>query len=363
MAQASLIDDLLLAAHRHQASDLILKAGDRVRMRIHGRVITVSPDKVPPPATELVRAMIEHTLRERSPKPDLNALHHLDYHYSLANVAHFRMHAFRTDGRWGLVARLLPQRIPSFEELHLPPVIRQIAEYRYGLVLMAGATGSGKSTTMAAMLNHVIQTRPVHAVTLEDPIGYRYETHHKGTVTQREIGVDVSSYEQGLMDALREAPDIIVAGEARSREVLQLALTASETGHFVMATVHATTAIGALQRVMNAFSLDEQDAIRERLADALRAVIVQKLLPRKDGKGRIVAVEVMIKNSVIKHFILDPNRWREIPRAMEEGRTLYGSQTFDQHLQELVEQGLVDYEEALANAVFPEDFAMRMGRE
>ncbi len=363
MAQASLIDDLLLAAHRHQASDLILKAGDRVRMRIHGRVITVSPDKVPPPEAALVRAMIEHTLRARTPKPDLDALHHLDYHYSLANVAHFRMHAFRTDGRWGLVARLLPQRIPSFEELHLPPVIRQIAEYRYGLVLMAGATGSGKSTTMAAMLNHVIQTRPVHAVTLEDPIEYRYEVHHKGTVTQREIGVDTPSYEQGLMDALREAPDIIVAGEARSREVLQLALTAAETGHFVMATVHATTAIGALQRVMNAFALDEQDAIRERLADALRAVIVQKLLPRKDGKGRIVAVEVMIKNSVIKHFILDPNRWREIPRAMEEGRTLYGSQTFDQHLQELVEQGLVDYEEALANAVFPEDFAMRMGRE
>ncbi len=358
----ALIDDLLLAAHKHKASDLILRAGDRVRMRIHGRVVTVSPDKVPPPSPQLVRAMIDHALKGGD-HPSLDALHHYDFHYSLENIAHFRMHAFKSHGTWGLVARLLPQRIPSFEELRLPPVIQQIAHYRHGLVLVAGATGSGKSTTMAAMLNHLIQHRPVHAVTIEDPIEYRYATHHPGTVTQRELGHDVESYEQGLLDALREAPDVIVAGEARSREVLQLALLASETGHFVMATVHATTAIGALQRVMGAFALDEQDAIRERLAEALRAVIVQKLLPRKDGQGRIVALEIMIKNSVIKHFILDPNRWREIPRAMEEGRTLYGSQTFDQHLEELVREGLVEYEEALAHAVFPEDFAMRLGRD
>ncbi|RME84494.1 MAG: PilT/PilU family type 4a pilus ATPase [Zetaproteobacteria bacterium] len=358
----ALIDDLLLAAHKHKASDLILRAGDRVRMRIHGRVVTVSPDKVPPPSPQLVRAMIDHALKGGA-HPSLDALHHYDFHYSLENIAHFRMHAFKSHGTWGLVARLLPQRIPSFEELRLPPVIQQIAHYRHGLVLVAGATGSGKSTTMAAMLNHLIQHRPVHAVTIEDPIEYHYATHHPGTVTQRELGHDVESYEQGLLDALREAPDVIIAGEARSREVLQLALLASETGHFVMATVHATTAIGALQRVMGAFALDEQDAIRERLAEALRAVIVQKLLPRKDGQGRIVALEIMIKNSVIKHFILDPNRWREIPRAMEEGRTLYGSQTFDQHLEELVREGLVEYEEALAHAVFPEDFAMRLGRD
>jgi len=363
MARPDLIDDLLLAAYKHKASDLMLRANDRVRMRIHGRVVTVSPDKVPPPTPEQMRAMVEYTMRDLPNPPQLQAVRHHDYHYSLENIAHFRMHAFRSQGHWGLVARLLPRRIPNFDELRLPPVIQQIAQYRNGLILMAGATGSGKSTTMAAMLNHLIQHRPVHVVTIEDPIEYRYETHHKGTVTQRELGVDVESYEQGLLDALREAPDVIVAGEARSREVLQLALLAAETGHLVMATVHATTAIGTLQRVMNAFTLEEQDAIRERLADALRAVIVQKLLPLKTGEGRIVALEIMIKNSVIKHFILDPERWREIPRAMEEGRTLYGSQTFDQHLQELVEQGLVEYEEALANAVYPEDFAMRMGRE
>ncbi len=363
MADWHLIDDLLLAANKHGASDLILRTNDRVRMRIHGKVITVSPDKVPPPTRDNIIDMIRHLARHVPDAPEVESIHSFDFHYSLENVAHFRMHVLRTNNNFGIVARLIPQKIPGFDELHLPPVIREIANYRNGLVLMAGATGSGKSTTMAAMLDHVIRQRPVHVVTLEDPIEYRYGTTHRGTVCQRELGRDVLSYAQGLNDALREAPDIIVAGEARDREVIQLALMAAETGHLVMATVHATTAIGTLQRVMTAFGLDEQDAIRERLAENLRAVIVQKLLPRKDGKGRIVALEIMIKNSVIKHFILDPDRWREIPRAMEEGRTLYGSQSFDQHLQQLVEEGVVDYEEALANAVFPEDFAMRMGRD
>ncbi len=363
MADWHLIDDLLLAANKHKASDLIVRTGDRVRMRIHGRIVTVSPDKVPEPSRDQVIEMIRHLTRQVPNTPDIESIHNYDFHYSLENVAHFRMHVMRTNNNFGIVARLIPQKIPGFDELHLPPVIREIANYRNGLVLMAGATGSGKSTTLAAMLDHVIRQRPVHAVTLEDPIEYRYETHHKGTVCQRELGRDVLSYAQGLNDALRETPDIIVAGEARDREVIQLALMAAETGHLVMATVHATTAIGTMQRVMTAFGLDEQEAIRERLAENLRAIIVQKLLPRKDGKGRIVALEIMIKNSVIKHFILDPDRWREIPRAMEEGKTLYGSQTFDQHLQQLVEQDLVEYEEALANAVFPEDFAMRLGRD
>ncbi len=363
MADWHFIDDLLLAANKHKASDLLVRTGDRVRMRIDGRIVTVSPDKVPEVTREQCIEMIQHMSRDVPNAPDIESIHNFDFHYSLENVAHFRVHVLRTNNNFGIVARLIPQKIPGFDELHLPPVIREIANYRNGLVIMAGATGSGKSTTLAAMLDHVIRQRPVHAVTLEDPIEYRYSTHHKGTVSQRELGRDVLSYAQGLNDALREAPDIIVAGEARDREVIQLALQAGETGHLVMATVHATTAIGTMQRVMTAFGLDEQDAIRERLAENLRAIIVQKLLPAKSGKGRIVALEIMIKNSVIKHFILDPDRWREIPRAMEEGRTLYGSQTFDQHLQQLVEQDLVEYEEALANSVFPEDFAMRMGRE
>jgi len=212
------------------------------------------------------------------------------------------------------------------------------------------------------MLNHMIQQRPVHAVTLEDPIEFRYSTVHKGTVSQREIGMDVSSYKQGLLDAMRESPNIIVAGEARGRDEVKLALQASETGHLVMATVHSTTAIGTMQRIIGSFGSDEQKGIRERLAENLRAIIVQKLLPTKNGKSRVVALEIMVKNSVIKHFILDQDYWSEIPRAMEEGHTLYGSQTFDQHLQQLVENDLVDYGEAVLNAVFPEDFAIRLGR-
>ncbi|MDX8408204.1 MAG: PilT/PilU family type 4a pilus ATPase [Mariprofundaceae bacterium] len=363
MADWHLIDDLLLAANKHRASDLLVRTGDRVRMRIDGSIVTVSPDKVAEQTREQVIEMIQHVSRLVPDAPEIESIHNFDFHYSLENVAHFRMHVLKTNDNFGIVARLIPQKIPGFDDLHLPPVIREIANYKNGLVIMAGATGSGKSTTLAAMLDYVIQQRPIHAVTMEDPIEYRYSTHYKGTVSQRELGRDVLSYAQGLNDALREAPDIIVAGEARDREVIQLALQAGETGHLVMATVHATTAIGTMQRIMSSFGLDEQDAIRERLSENLRAVIVQKLLPAKSGKGRVVALEIMIKNSVIKHFILDTDRWREIPRAMEEGKTLYGSQTFDQHLQQLVEDGLVDYEEALSNSVFPEDFAMRLGKE
>lgn len=363
MADWHVIDDLLLAAHKHKASDLVVRTNDRVRMRIHGKMVTIAPDKVPEQSRDQVIEMVSHLTRSVPGIGDIEEVKNLDFHYSLENVAHFRMHVMRTNNNFGIVARIIPQNIPGFDELKLPPVIREISNYRNGLILMAGATGSGKSTTMATILDHIIEHRPVHVVTLEDPIEYRYSTTRKGTVCQRELGLDVMSYAQGLNDAMREAPDIIVAGEIRDRETIQLALQSSETGHLVMATVHATTAIGTMQRVMSAFNLNEQAAIRERLSENLRAIVVQKLLPKKDGSGRIVALEVMIRNSVIKHFILDPDRWREIPKAMEEGSVLYGSQSFDQHLQKLVESDQVEYEEALASASFPEDFAMRMGRE
>jgi len=363
MADWHLVDDLLLAAHKHGASDLIVRTGDRVRMRIHGSVVTISPDKVPQPTREQVIDMIKHLIRNVPGEEEIEAVKSRDFHYSLENVAHFRVHVMRTNNNFGIVARIIPQNIPGFDELRLPPVIREICNYRNGLILMAGATGSGKSTTLAAILDHIIEHRPVHVVTLEDPIEYRYSINRKGTVCQRELGLDVMTYAQGLNDAMREAPDIIVAGEVRDRETIQLALQSSETGHLVMATVHATTAIGTMQRIMSAFNLNEQDAIRERLSENLRAIIIQKLLPKKEGKGRIVVLEVMIRNSVIKHFILDPDRWREIPKAMEEGSVLYGSQSFDQHLQQLVESGQIDYDEALANASYPEDFSMRMGRD
>jgi len=362
MADWHVIDDLLLASNKNGASDLIIRTDDRVRMRINGSVVTVSPDQIPVQNREQVKGMIQHILRNHHTPLDIEAHKSLDFHYSLEDVAHFRIHMMRTNGDFGLVARIIPKNIPTFDALHLPPVIREISEHRNGLVIIAGATGSGKSTTMAAMLQHIITNRPVHVITIEDPMEFRYSTDQKGTVCQRQLGEDVSSYSDGLSDALREAPDVIVAGEARDREVIQLALQASETGHLVMATVHATTAVGTMQRLMSSFALDEQDAIRERLGQNLRAIIVQKLLPTKDGKGRIAALEILVCNSVIRHFILE-NRFEDIPKTMEEGSTMYGSQSFDQHLQKLVEQDVVVYEEALANSVKQEDFVMRMGRD
>ncbi len=362
MSDWHMVDDLLLAANKHGASDLIIRTDDRVRMRINGSIVTISPDQIPVQSRDKVKEMLEHMLREHHVAVDVEQHKSLDFHYSLEKVAHFRVHMMRTNGDFGIVARIIPKKIPSFEDLHLPPVIREITESRNGLIIIAGATGSGKSTSMATMLDHIISNRPVHVVTIEDPMEFRYGVDKKGTVCQRQLGEDVHTYAEGLSDALREAPDVIVAGEARDREVIQLALQASETGHLVMVTVHATTAVGTMQRLMSAFGLDEQDAIRERLAQNLRAIVVQKLLPRNDGKGRIAALEIMICNSVVRHYILE-NRFADIPKTMEEGETMYGSQSFDQHLQKLVENGTVTYEEALANSVKQEDFVMRMGRE
>ncbi|MCF7821897.1 MAG: Flp pilus assembly complex ATPase component TadA, partial [Mariprofundaceae bacterium] len=246
MADWELIDDLLLAAHKHGASDLLVRTNDRVRMRINGSVVTIAPDKVPEAGREQVIEMIKHLLRNVPGVPDIEAIKSKDFHYSLENVAHFRVHVMRTNNNFGIVARIIPRKIPGFDELRLPPVIREISNNRNGLILMAGATGSGKSTTLATILDHIIQNRAVHVVTLEDPIEYRYSTTRKGTVCQRELGLDVMTYEQGLNDAMREAPDIIVAGEVRDRETIQLALQASETGHLVTGTVHATTAIGTM---------------------------------------------------------------------------------------------------------------------
>jgi len=359
--QPKLIDELLLASVRNNASDLIVRTGDRIRMRIHGALVSITHEKVAAPDRDQTIAMIKHLTRSLITPTDIESLQNLDFHYTLDDVAYFRVHILRTHNNFGIVARLIPQQIPDFNSLALPQVFTDIVDNRNGLILMAGAAGSGKSTSMASMLNHIIHHRPVHIVTLEDPIEFHYSSGSIGSVSQRELGRDVSSYQQGLMDALRETPDIIVAGELRGREEIQLALQASETGHLVMATVHATSAIGTMQRIITAFPPSDQHGIRERLAENIRAIIVQKLIPLKHGKGRIIVLEIMIRTSVVRHFIVNPDHWDSIPRSMEEGHQMYGSQTFDQHLRQLVEQDVVSYELALANAAHPEDFALFFG--
>ncbi|MDQ6992446.1 MAG: PilT/PilU family type 4a pilus ATPase [Mariprofundus sp.] len=357
----ALIDELLRIACRNGASDIIIRSHDRIRMRIHGDIITVPAAKVSEPSRQQTIAMIQHLIRSLPAQPDIEEVQNLDFHYALEEMAYFRIHVMRTNNDFGIIARLIPQDIPNFGTLNLPPIFEDMSNYRNGIIFMAGSTGSGKSTSMAAMLNYIIRHRPVHAVTIENPIEFCYDNSFLGTVSQREIGTDVASYSQGLTDVLRETPDIIIAGEVRSCDEIQLALQAAETGHLVMATVHATTAIGSMQRIMTAFPHGEQDSIRERLSENLRAIVVQKLLPLKKGRGRIVALEIMIKNSVVRHCILKQENWQDIERAMEEGHALYGSQSFDQHLRQLVEDDLVSYEDALSNAVHHEDFALYFG--
>jgi twitching motility protein PilT len=245
------------------------------------------------------------------------------------------------------------------EELKLPPILKTIAEHERGLVLVTGVTGSGKSSTMAAMINHINQTMPKHIVTLENPIEFLHRDN-KASITQRDIGTDTVSFMSGLRSALRQDPDVILIGEMRDTETIDTALRAAETGHLVISTVHTKNAVQTLSRLIAVFDPSEQEMIRIRLSDGLQAVISQRLVPTKDGKGRIAACEIMQVTGTIRDCIREPDRVDEIGDLIAEGRTQYGSQTFDQHLMEMVRGNVVSFEVAMANANNPNDFDLAM---
>jgi twitching motility protein PilT len=258
-----------------------------------------------------------------------------------------------------IVMRVIPFNIPTVSDLALPPVLETIANAERGMVLVTGVTGSGKSSTLAAMIHHINLNLHKHIVTLEQPIEFLHRDV-QSSVTQREVGVDTESYRDGLRAALRQDPDVIVLGELRDTESIDTACKAAETGHLLMATVHTPDAQSTIMRMVSMFPPEEQDVVRMRLAESLQAVISQRLLPRADGKGRIVAAEVMLATSTIKDLILDGKRIGEIRDFIEEGREQYGSQSFDQHLADLVNDGVVTFEVALAASSRPSDFELKM---
>ncbi|MBI3082233.1 MAG: PilT/PilU family type 4a pilus ATPase, partial [Gemmatimonadetes bacterium] len=244
-------------------------------------------------------------------------------------------------------------------QMQLPRVLAEMSDAERGMVLVTGVTGSGKSTTLAAMLNHVNQNKKKHILTLEDPIEFLHR-HQQSSITQREVGADTKSFATGLRAALREDPDIILVGEMRDTETIDIALKAAETGHLVFSTLHTQSAVKTISRVIAVFPPHEQEMVRVRLSESLVGVISQRLLPRKDVKGRIAACEVMVVTGTIRDAMRDMNRVDEIPDFIAQGREQYGSQTFDQHLMDLVRGGTVDYEVAKAAATNPADFELRM---
>jgi twitching motility protein PilT len=258
-----------------------------------------------------------------------------------------------------IVLRVIPFEAPKFQQLALPPVLERIAERERGLVLVTGVTGSGKSSTIAAVVEHINQNRQKHIVTLEDPVEFLHRDK-KSSITQRDIGTDTRSFATGLRATLRQDPDVILIGEMRDVEAIDTAMKAAETGHLVISTVHTQNAVQTISRLVAVFDRSEQEMARIRLAESLEAVISQRLLPRADGSGRIVACEVMIVTGTIRDCIRDPERVREIPDLIEEGRDQYGSQSFDQHLLDLVREQKVSFPVAMAAATNPSDFDLKV---
>jgi twitching motility protein PilT len=350
---------LLAAGVKHGASDIHIRVGDPPFYRVRGQLAPLKYDKLTPAHT---RAICELIIQDPEAKKNVDHLQEYDTSYSLPGVARFRVNIHRQRGSLSLILRIIPTSIPTIEELGLPPVLRQIAEYERGLILVTGTTGAGKSSTLAAMIRHINETRRVHILTIEDPIEFLH-TNQLATLTQREIGLDTRNFNVALRAALRMDPDVILVGEMRDAESVDIALKAAETGHVVFSTVHTTDAAKTLGRLIGTFPPEEQFAVRLRLADTLRATISQRLLPRADGKGRCVAAEVMIVTGLIVEYLRDPSKGTAIKDLIERGRSQHGMQSFDQHLVDLYKSRVITLETAIAASSNPSDFQRSLSFE
>jgi twitching motility protein PilT len=282
-----------------------------------------------------------------------------DLAYGVPGVGRFRVNAFQQRGVLGMVFRVIPFNIKTCAELLLPDVVLKIADERRGLVLVTGATGSGKSTTLAAMVDHINTTRSEHVITIEDPIEFLIRDK-KSIVNQREVGIDCLGFGPALRAALRQDPDVILVGEMRDKETIETALEAAETGHLVLSTMHTIDAMETVHRLIGVFPPHQQKHIRLMFASLMRGVVSQRLVPRSDGRGRVPAVEIMRGTALIRELVADEDRTVEIREAIAKGSAAYGMQTFDQSLMWLMHEGYVSYEEALIQASNPDDFALRV---
>jgi len=349
------MEQLLRAAVEAGAQSLLIKAGDVFRARIDGDLVRLSEKPFTPEDT---RRIVRQLLPEEELREDLDSITDRDFAWHLQDLARFRVNILRQRGTLMVVMRVIPWHIPSIEELNLPEVLEELADTDSGLILVTGATGSGKSTTQAAMVGWINQHRKKHLITLEDPIEYRH-SDHLGTVTQREVGRDTRSFRTGLRTALRQDPDAILIGEMRDAETLGIAMEAAETGQLVISTFHAATALGTLSRVMAMFPADDEEIVRKRLTEAVRAVVSQRLIVRKGGEGRVPVVEILRFTGAVQDAILRNEPPSELQKLMEEG-SQYGMQTFDQHLMELVQSDTVAYDTAKQAATSPSDFELVM---
>jgi twitching motility protein PilT len=349
------MQELFKAAVERGASDIHIKAGDFMRARIHGVLQPLTQQKL---TVEQVKGIALQLIPHQEDKDRFDKLLDYDCSWGIPGVGRFRVNIMKQRGSPMIVMRAIPIEIPSVEDLGLPAIINRIASYERGLILVTGVTGSGKSSTMAAMINWINRNRHVHVVTLENPIEFLHRDN-QSSITQRDIGTDTDSFDSGLRAVLRQDPDVILIGEMRDKVTIETALKAAETGHLVISTLHTKNAVRTISRIIAVFEPAEQEMIRVRLSESLMAVISQRLVQKKEG-GRCAAMEIMLMTSTIRDCVRDRDRMEEITDLIEEGRDHYGSQTFDQHLMELVKDNVVDFEVAKSAANNPADFDLKM---
>jgi twitching motility protein PilT len=344
---------LLAFGIERSVSDIHFEVGYPPHYRLNGELLGAI--KVPPLTATDTEAIAKIILEDRNMQVDFTRrFHEIDVSYSLAQRGRFRASIFRQRGAVGIVLRLIPIQVVSLESLNLPPVLSEIADVRRGMVLVTGATGNGKSTTMAAMLKYINETRHAHIITVEDPIEYMHEPQ-KCMIIQREVGADTESFKDALMAAMRQDPDVIMVGEIRDRETAATCLKAAETGHLVLSAIHTPDTMATIQRYVGLFDSDEQDVVRDRLGDCLQAIVSLRLLVSKDGRRRMPAVEILRVTRTIREAIRS-GRLSDIPELIRKGRDLYSMQTFDQHLVDLVGAGLISMETAIYASSNPEEF-------
>ncbi len=350
------VDNILRAAIKVGASDIHLKVGSHPMFRKNGKLLAVK--EAPKLSQEDVQAMAYSMMNKKQIQKYENSFE-MDLAHSISGLSRFRVNVFQQRGTTSIAIRAIPYDILSFSDLNLPPVLEKIAEEERGLVIVTGTTGSGKSTTLAAIVDYINTKKARHIITVEDPLEY---THKDKTsfINQREVGIDTESFANAMRAALREDPDVILVGELRDLETMEICLSAAETGHLVLSTLHTLDAMETINRMLTIFPPHQHNQVRYQLAQVLKAIISQRLVPKADGIGRVPAAEILIATARICDLISEPERTKEIRKAIEEGHMHYGMQTFDQCLFNHFKAGIITYEETMRQATNKDDLDLRI---
>src|SRR5438128_6879533 len=350
------IEQIIKAAVDRGASDLHIEAGDGFRARLDGKLVPLTKQRLSPDQTRVIALQLIPSEEDRA---RIDKIRDYDCSWGMPGLGRFRVNILRQRSSFMIVLRVIPFDVPTFESLRLPAALAQVATAERGMILVTGVTGSGKSSTMAAIINHINQNQHKHVLTLENPIEFLHRDINC-SVTQREIGTDTDDFRMGLRAALRQDPDVILIGEMRDAETIDTAMKAAETGHLLISTLHTPDAVTTVSRIVSMFPPEEQAIARARLSVDVQTVVSQRLLPRADGRGRAAALEILIATGTARDMIKDPNRVPELQDYIRESREQYVMQTFDQHLMDLVGDGSVTDETAMAASSNPADFELQM---